>query len=129
MIVKDLMTSFGKRYKRLKKISGELRIQFSAIEVSLKVFLLSMVIEEPEYGIFFTDVFVMASIIKTPQNARFSLKLKKLIVEHPDQEKLQSKKVKLEAVRAEVDKKGGSYAAIAPKLESGKFDKWKKRML
>ncbi|GJS98032.1 retrovirus-related pol polyprotein from transposon TNT 1-94 [Tanacetum coccineum] len=28
-----------------------------------------------------------------------------------------------------VDKKGGSYAAIAPKLERGKFNKWKKRML
>ncbi|GJX28677.1 retrovirus-related pol polyprotein from transposon TNT 1-94 [Tanacetum coccineum] len=27
------------------------------------------------------------------------------------------------------DKKGGSYAAIAPKLEPGKFNKWKKRML
>ncbi|GKD65752.1 hypothetical protein Tco_1307860 [Tanacetum coccineum] len=41
---------------------------------------------------------VMASMIKTLENARFSLKLKKLIAEHPDQEKLQSKKVKLEAV-------------------------------
>ncbi|GJT55994.1 hypothetical protein Tco_0991048 [Tanacetum coccineum] len=28
-----------------------------------------------------------------------------------------------------VDKKGGSYAAIAPKLEPGKFNKWKKRMI
>ncbi|GJZ34575.1 retrovirus-related pol polyprotein from transposon TNT 1-94 [Tanacetum coccineum] len=28
-----------------------------------------------------------------------------------------------------VDKKGGSYAAIAPKLESRKLNKWKKRML
>ncbi|GKD78642.1 retrovirus-related pol polyprotein from transposon TNT 1-94, partial [Tanacetum coccineum] len=28
-----------------------------------------------------------------------------------------------------VDKKGGSYAAIAPKLELGKFNKWKNRML
>nr|GEV56306.1 hypothetical protein [Tanacetum cinerariifolium] len=28
-----------------------------------------------------------------------------------------------------VDKKGGSYAAIAPKLEPGKFNKWEKRML
>ncbi|GKC76947.1 hypothetical protein Tco_1127721 [Tanacetum coccineum] len=28
-----------------------------------------------------------------------------------------------------VDKKGGSDSAIAPKLESGKFNKWKKRML
>nr|GEU66144.1 hypothetical protein [Tanacetum cinerariifolium] len=28
-----------------------------------------------------------------------------------------------------VDKKGGSYAAIAPKLEPGKFNKWKKQIL
>ncbi|GJX24495.1 retrovirus-related pol polyprotein from transposon TNT 1-94 [Tanacetum coccineum] len=28
-----------------------------------------------------------------------------------------------------VDKKGGSYASIAPKLEPRKFNKWKKRML
>ncbi|GJU42228.1 hypothetical protein Tco_1195185 [Tanacetum coccineum] len=28
-----------------------------------------------------------------------------------------------------VDKKGGSYSAIAPRLELGKFNKWKKRML
>ncbi|GKC55497.1 retrovirus-related pol polyprotein from transposon TNT 1-94 [Tanacetum coccineum] len=28
-----------------------------------------------------------------------------------------------------VNKKGGSYAAIAPKLKPGKFNKWKKRML
>ncbi|GJS82657.1 retrovirus-related pol polyprotein from transposon TNT 1-94 [Tanacetum coccineum] len=28
-----------------------------------------------------------------------------------------------------VDKKGGSYASIAPKLEPGKFNKWKKQML
>ncbi|GKD10800.1 hypothetical protein Tco_1190485, partial [Tanacetum coccineum] len=84
-------------------------------------FVNNVVIEEPEYGIFFTNVFgdqafqrwndihkigidslvsylVMASMIKTPENARFSLKLKKLIAEHPDQEKLQSKRVKLEAV-------------------------------
>ncbi|GJV42187.1 hypothetical protein Tco_1420627 [Tanacetum coccineum] len=82
----------------------------------------NMVIEEPEYGIFFTDVFgdqafqiwndihkvrvdslvsymVMASIVKTEENARFSLKLRKLIADHPDQEKLKSKKVKLEALR------------------------------
>ncbi|GKB75680.1 hypothetical protein Tco_0942575 [Tanacetum coccineum] len=66
-----------------------------------------MDIEEPEYGIFFTDVFgdqafqrwndihkvgvdylvsylVIASMIKTPNNARFCLKMKKLIAEHPD---------------------------------------------
>ncbi|GJS48968.1 retrovirus-related pol polyprotein from transposon TNT 1-94 [Tanacetum coccineum] len=28
-----------------------------------------------------------------------------------------------------VDKKGGSYSVVAPRLEPGKFNKWKKRML
>nr|GEZ24429.1 copia protein [Tanacetum cinerariifolium]GFA48075.1 copia protein [Tanacetum cinerariifolium] len=74
-------------------------------------FINNMVIEKLEYGMFFTDVFgdeafqrwneinkvrvdtlitylVMASNIKTPENARFCLKLKKLIADHPDQEKL-----------------------------------------
>nr|GFB51925.1 hypothetical protein [Tanacetum cinerariifolium] len=41
---------------------------------------------------------VMASMIKTLENGRFYLKLKKLIAEHPDQEKLKSKRVKLEAL-------------------------------
>nr|GEX68874.1 copia protein [Tanacetum cinerariifolium] len=80
-----------------------------------------MVIEKPKYRIFFTDVFgdqafqrwndihkvgvdslvsylVMASMVKTKENARFSLKLRKLIVDHPDQEKLKSKRVKLKAL-------------------------------
>nr|GEY75229.1 hypothetical protein [Tanacetum cinerariifolium] len=90
--VKDLMTSLGKRYERLKKIPKELRIQsalpalvpgqvasqFSRrkrkhrkLEPDIKVpglefnrslpdgvpFVNNMVIEEPKYGIFFTDVF------------------------------------------------------------------------
>ncbi|GJS99325.1 putative reverse transcriptase domain-containing protein [Tanacetum coccineum] len=41
---------------------------------------------------------VMASMVKTEENARFSLKLRKLIANHPDQDKLKSKKVKLEAL-------------------------------
>ncbi|GJY78037.1 hypothetical protein Tco_0483838 [Tanacetum coccineum] len=84
-------------------------------------FVNNTVIDEPKYGIFFTDVFgdqafqrwndihkvgvdslvsylVMALKIKTLENARFIRKLKKLIAEQPVQEKLQSKKVKLEAV-------------------------------
>nr|GEZ92076.1 retrovirus-related Pol polyprotein from transposon TNT 1-94 [Tanacetum cinerariifolium] len=32
-------------------------------------------------------------------------------------------------VRQLVDKMGGSYDAIAPKLKPGKFNQWKKRML
>ncbi|GKC41844.1 hypothetical protein Tco_1059566, partial [Tanacetum coccineum] len=89
-------------------------------------FLNNIVIEEPEYGIFFTNVFgdqafqrwndihkvgvdylvsylVMASMIKTQENARLFLKLKKLIAEHPDQEKLKSKIVKLEALGYKLD--------------------------
>nr|GEX70946.1 copia protein [Tanacetum cinerariifolium] len=89
-------------------------------------FVNNMVIEEPEYGIFFMDVFgdqafqrwndihkvgvdslisylVMALMVKTKENARFSLKLRKFIADHPDQEKLKSKKVKLEALGYHVD--------------------------
>nr|GEY91043.1 copia protein [Tanacetum cinerariifolium] len=85
-----------------------------------------MVIEEPEYRIFFIDVFcdqafqrwndihkvgvdslvsylVMASMVKTEENVRFSLKLRKLIADHPDQEKLKSKRVKLKALGYQID--------------------------
>ncbi|GJS16696.1 hypothetical protein Tco_0411168 [Tanacetum coccineum] len=84
-------------------------------------FVNNMVIEESEYEMFFIDGFgdeafqrmsdinkvrvdalltylVMASNITTPENTRFCLKLRKLIEDHPNQEKLQSKKVKLESV-------------------------------
>ncbi|GKE06230.1 hypothetical protein Tco_1398248 [Tanacetum coccineum] len=79
-----------------------------------------------EYGIFFTDEFgdqafqiwsniekvgmealvsylVAVSMVKSPENARFNMKLRKLIAEHPDQEKLKSKKVKLEALGYEMN--------------------------
>ncbi|GJV60187.1 hypothetical protein Tco_1466287 [Tanacetum coccineum] len=122
-IIKDLMTSLGKRYERLKKIPEELGIQSALpapypwqvasqssgrkrkhmeLELEIKVpglecnrslpdgvpFVNNMVIEEPEY----VSYLVMASMVKTQENARFGLKLRKLIDEHPDQEKLQSKK-------------------------------------
>ncbi|GKA91002.1 hypothetical protein Tco_0812872, partial [Tanacetum coccineum] len=41
---------------------------------------------------------VMVSMVKTKENARFSLKLRKMIDDHQDQDKLKSKKVKLEAL-------------------------------
>nr|GEX12434.1 hypothetical protein [Tanacetum cinerariifolium] len=101
-MVKDLMNSLSQRYERLRQIP------------------------EPEYGIFFRDEFgdqafqrwsnidkvgmealmsylVAASMVKSPENARFSMKLRKLIVEHPDQEKLKSKKVTLEALGYKMD--------------------------
>ncbi|GJR67188.1 hypothetical protein Tco_0013253 [Tanacetum coccineum] len=85
-----------------------------------------MVIEEPRSREFFIDVFgdeafqrmydmnkvgvdtlltylVMASNITTLENARFCLKFRKLITDLPDQEKLKSKKVKLESVGYKLD--------------------------
>ncbi|GJX71130.1 hypothetical protein Tco_0308301 [Tanacetum coccineum] len=89
-------------------------------------FVNNMVIEEPEYEMFFIDFFgdeafqrmsdinkvgvetlltylVMASNITTPENTRFCLKLRKLIANHPNQVKLKSKKVKLEYVGYKLD--------------------------
>nr|GEY19257.1 hypothetical protein [Tanacetum cinerariifolium] len=89
-------------------------------------FVNNMVIEEHEYEMFFIDVFgdeasqrmndmrkvniktlltylVMASNITTPENQRFCLKLRELIGNHHDQEKLQSKRVNLEALGYKMD--------------------------
>nr|GEW26065.1 hypothetical protein [Tanacetum cinerariifolium] len=89
-------------------------------------FINNMVIEEPEFEMFFIDAFsdeafqrmndilkvdietlltylVMASNITTSKNIKFCLKLRKLIEKHLDQEKLKSKKVKLESVRYKLD--------------------------
>ncbi|GJU45374.1 hypothetical protein Tco_1202640 [Tanacetum coccineum] len=89
-------------------------------------FVNNMVIKEPKYVIFFTNKFgdqafqrwsdvdkvgmealvsylVAASMVKCPKNARFNIKLTKLIAEQLDQEKLKSKKVKLEALRYNMD--------------------------
>nr|GEV95918.1 hypothetical protein [Tanacetum cinerariifolium] len=123
--IKSMMTEIYQAFKVLEKKEEahglEPKIKVNGLECNRSLsegvpFVNNMVIEEPEYGIFFTDVFgdqafqrcndiykvgvdslvsylVMASMIKTLENARFCLKLKKLIAEHPDQEKLQSKKV------------------------------------
>ncbi|GJS26570.1 hypothetical protein Tco_0487190 [Tanacetum coccineum] len=89
-------------------------------------FVNNMIIEEPEYEIYFIDVFgdecfqrwsdinkvgvetlisylVTALNILTPENATFYQKLKELIAKHLDQEKLQSKRVKLESVGYKLD--------------------------
>nr|GEY46106.1 hypothetical protein [Tanacetum cinerariifolium] len=46
---------------------------------------------------------VAASMVQSPKSARFNIKLKKLNAEHPDQEKLKLKKVKLEALGYEMN--------------------------
>ncbi|GKB47237.1 hypothetical protein Tco_0897990 [Tanacetum coccineum] len=102
------------------------RLEYNRALPEYVSFINNMVIKEPEYGIFFTDEFgdqafqrwsdinkvgmealvsylVAASMVKSTENARFSMKLRKLVAEHPDQEKLKSKKVKLEALRYKMD--------------------------
>ncbi|GKA00296.1 hypothetical protein Tco_0672846 [Tanacetum coccineum] len=114
-----------------KHMELELEIKVPGLECNRSLpggvpFVNNIFIEEPEYGIFFTNVFgdqafqiwndihkvrvdslvsylVMASMIKTQDNARFFLKLRKLIAEHPDQEKFFIKKVKLEALGYHLD--------------------------
>ncbi|GKD71892.1 hypothetical protein Tco_1325982, partial [Tanacetum coccineum] len=71
-------------------------------------FVNDMVIKEPDdiekVGMeALVSYLVAASMVKSLENARFSMKPKKLIAEHPDQEKLESKKVKLEALRYKMD--------------------------
>nr|GEU90178.1 retrovirus-related Pol polyprotein from transposon TNT 1-94 [Tanacetum cinerariifolium] len=117
--------------KKQKHIKLEPKTRIPGLECNRALpenvmFVNNMVIEEPEYEIFFTDEFgdqafqrwsdidkvgmealvshlVVASMVKSPKNARFSMKLRKLIAEHLDQEKVKSKKVKLEALGYKMD--------------------------
>nr|GEV68825.1 retrovirus-related Pol polyprotein from transposon TNT 1-94 [Tanacetum cinerariifolium] len=129
-VVQDLMNSLSQRHKR-KHMELEPEIKIPSMECNRAfpgnvLFVNNMVIEEPEHGIFFADEFgkqafqrwsdigkvrmkalvsylVAASMVQSPENAKFSMKLKKLIVEHIDQEKHKSKKVKLEALGYEMN--------------------------
>ncbi|GJZ82405.1 hypothetical protein Tco_0647578 [Tanacetum coccineum] len=98
-IVKDLMTSLIKRYERLKKIPEELEIQYA---IPVPAFQRWNDIHKVGVDSLLSYM-VISSMVNTEENARFSLKLKKLIAEHPDQEKLKSKKVKIEALRYQID--------------------------
>ncbi|GKD19630.1 hypothetical protein Tco_1208788 [Tanacetum coccineum] len=112
--------------KKKNKIVSELMTSLGKSLPEGVPFMNNMVIEEPEYEMFFIDVFgdhafqrmsdinnfgvetlitylVMASNITTLENGRFCLKLRKLIANHPDQEKLKSKKVKLESPGYKLD--------------------------
>ncbi|GJW62324.1 hypothetical protein Tco_0111659, partial [Tanacetum coccineum] len=127
-VVKDLMNSLTPEQassqssrRKWKHMELEPETRIPGLECNRAPFVNNMVIEEPEYEIFFTDAFgdqafqrwsdidkvgmealvsylVAASMVKSTENARFSMKVGKLIAEHPDQEKLKSKKVKLEAL-------------------------------
>nr|GEV21130.1 hypothetical protein [Tanacetum cinerariifolium] len=131
-VVKDLMNSLSRRYEMLRQILRELEIQFAlpapkpylkpqdknkstwnlslkqesldwnAIELSLKMSRSWSDVDKVGMEAL-VSYLVAASMVKSPENARFSMKLRKLITEHPDQEKLKSKKVKLEALGYNMD--------------------------
>ncbi|GKC38140.1 hypothetical protein Tco_1050524, partial [Tanacetum coccineum] len=126
---KQASSQLSGRKRKIIYLEPEIRIPGLECNRSLPegvLFVNNMVIEEPEYGMFFIDFvgdkafqrmsgihkvdvetlltyFVMASTITTPKNQRFCLKLRKLSRDHPDQEKLKSKSVKLEAVGYKLD--------------------------
>ncbi|GJX21780.1 hypothetical protein Tco_0226225 [Tanacetum coccineum] len=129
-VVHDLINSLSQRYERIRRIPKELGIKSALpaleqassqssrkkrkhieLEPETKIprlecnqplpervpFVNNMVIEEPEHGIFLTDEFGDQAF------QRWSDIDKKLIAEDPDQEKLKSKKVKLEALGYEMN--------------------------
>ncbi|GKF95396.1 hypothetical protein Tco_0288131, partial [Tanacetum coccineum] len=101
--------------KKRKHMELEPEIKIPGLECNRTLpknvlFINNMVFEEPEYVVFFTDEFddqafqrwsdidkvvmealmsylVAAFMVKSPENERFNMKLKKLIAEHPGQEK------------------------------------------
>ncbi|GJV29427.1 hypothetical protein Tco_1385875 [Tanacetum coccineum] len=117
------------RKRKVQELEPKTRILVLECNISLPEgipFVNNLVIEQPENGMFFIDVFgdeafqrmsdihkvdvetlltylVMASNISTPANQRFCLALRSLIESHPDKEKLKSKKVKLKAVGYSLD--------------------------
>ncbi|GJU50279.1 hypothetical protein Tco_1219834, partial [Tanacetum coccineum] len=94
--------------RKLKHMKLEPKTRIPGLECNRALpenvpFVNNMVIEEPDYfdkvGMkALVSYLVAASLVKSLENARFSMKLRKLIAEHPDQEKLESKKFKLEAL-------------------------------
>ncbi|GJT70768.1 hypothetical protein Tco_1030054 [Tanacetum coccineum] len=122
----ELMTSLGKKYKRLKARELEPEVHIPGLEYKRSLprgvqFVNNKVIEYPKHGIFFIDVFgdhafqrisnihkvdvdtllsylVMATNINTLDNQRFCAVIRSMIDSHLDKEKLKSKRVKLEAI-------------------------------
>ncbi|GJW46326.1 hypothetical protein Tco_0077972 [Tanacetum coccineum] len=110
---KRRVEEYIKIYERLKKIPKELVIQ-SALPAPVPEqassqtsgrnrnhMELELEVKDDIYKVGMESLvsyLVMASVVKTEENARFSIKLRKLIADHPNQEKLKSKKVKLEAL-------------------------------
>ncbi|GJR00647.1 hypothetical protein Tco_0523631 [Tanacetum coccineum] len=94
-VVKDLMNSLARRGNTWNLILKRESLDWNAIELSLKMPRSSTTLSSKNL--------IDASMVKSFENARFNMKLRKLIAEHPDQEKLKSKKVKMEALGYKMD--------------------------
>nr|GEZ26953.1 hypothetical protein [Tanacetum cinerariifolium] len=135
-VVKDLMNSLSRRYKRLRQIRRELGIHSAlpalektssqtsgrkrkhmklepetrlpglecnqALPENVSSSIPNSDVDKVEMEAF-VSYLVAAFMVKSPENARFSMKLRKLIAEHLDQEKLKSKKVKLKGLGYKMD--------------------------
>ncbi|GJZ21670.1 hypothetical protein Tco_0558709 [Tanacetum coccineum] len=125
--LKKLTKLKRKRYHQKRKaLELEPEVCIAGIECNKSLpegihFMNNKVIETPEHEIFFIDAFdehafqrvsdihkvevetllgylVMAGNVKTPENQRFCVLLRQMIDAHPDKERLESKKVKLEVI-------------------------------
>ncbi|GJZ11070.1 hypothetical protein Tco_0545829 [Tanacetum coccineum] len=123
-LVQLLSLTLGRK-RKIQELEPETHIP--GLECNIRLpegipFINNMVIEQPENGLFFVDVFgdeafqrmndihkvdietlltylVMNSNISTPANQRFCLALRSLIESHLNKEKLKSKRVKLKPLR------------------------------
>ncbi|GKB09204.1 hypothetical protein Tco_0837516, partial [Tanacetum coccineum] len=89
-----LLLSLNNLHPNPQELEPKIKVPGLECNISLPEgvpFVNNLVVEEPEYRIFFTDMFDLRECLILPE-------AKKLIAEHLDQEKLQSKRVKLEAV-------------------------------
>nr|GEV15439.1 hypothetical protein [Tanacetum cinerariifolium] len=93
-----LKREHSKKVKRLTKLNMRRDEEYMSLPEGVP-FVNNMVIEEPKYGIFVKDVFGDQAF----QRWDDIYKLRKLIADHPDQEKLKSRKVKLEALGYHVE--------------------------
>nr|GEU85950.1 hypothetical protein [Tanacetum cinerariifolium] len=113
VVVKDLINSLSQRKRKHMELEPEIKIpglECNRTHLENVPFINNMVIEEPEWSDIdkvgmeaLISYLISASMVQSPENVRFSMKLKKLIAKNPDQENLKSKKVKLEALGYEMD--------------------------
>ncbi|GJY81264.1 hypothetical protein Tco_0494015 [Tanacetum coccineum] len=100
-VVKDLMNSLSRRKRKHMELKPEVKVpslDYDRILPEGVSCMNSMVIEEPEHGIFFTHVFGDQAFQRWNDIHKDSLKLQELNDEQPGKEKLKSKTVKLEAL-------------------------------